>query len=582
MKSNLSSMFKSGTRGKLAGALWLLLTLGLLVAVVFPAAALADGDDGAPPLIPQAFYGYVTINGQQAPVGTLIEAFVNGVNMAGGTPYVDANGRYGDGNTFFVAGGSENGVPISFFVDGIFATTVEFHSGVATELDLAVTSQTYTLTVVSGGCCDITVSGGVQDAVAAGTTEEFTVESGTAVTLQTVATACCSFSGWKINDSTVLDTAAQLQLTVNDNVRVEAVCAELGPYTLTVISSGCCTINLSTGGSVAANQTGTFSLACGTGVTLTAAVNECCVAGGWALDGAAVQGNPITVTLNQDHEAVFTCTTAQYTVNVSAAPGGSGTVTGGGSYACGSTATLQADANPGWKFSEWSGDLSGSENPISFQVSGNMNVVANFVEDDLTIPGAIMGITLNQGWNTFSIPIKLDSSMDTWGEFKTLNELQVEIIYGYKYYEIDGEKVWLWVQQGDADFIHPLDGFYIKMQAEGRAQIVPSPNNSSPPVKTLMAGLNLVGVASLVDVDTDEYLFAVYNVPADSEFGNKGTTIGYTLVHNPPINPQDGWTNYVFLRDHTDVPLMKVGKAYWVNMMHEGELMGWTSTPLIP
>ena len=40
---------------------------------------------------------------------------------------------------------------------------------------------------------------------------------------------------------------------------------------------------------------------------------------------------------------------------------------------------LAADPDPGWEFSHWSGDLSGTANPASITMDGNKLVIANFV-----------------------------------------------------------------------------------------------------------------------------------------------------------------------------------------------------------
>lgn len=589
MKYNSSSMFKSGTRRRLAGAIWLLLSLGLLVAMVLPAVpALAT------PNLPHCFWGSVTINGVNAPVGTMVYAKINGVSYADCA--VDSAGKYSvsvpgdDPDEVFGPGiqGGVNGDIIHFFVGNVEAATATFITGgppptYLTVLNLAITQQlTYGLTVNAGSCCPINVSGGAQGTIEAGGSHQYTVNNGATVILQAMTTACSVFDGWEINGSAQLNTANPLQTSINCDTTITAHCTALGPYNLKVTSSGCCPITVSGGaiGTVAAGNWQNFSVNCGSQVTLTATTSACCTAVGWVVDSAPVQGNPITVSMNQAHEAVFTCTVVSYTVNTSVLPEGSGTVSGGGSYNCGSTATLQASANPGWEFTGWSGDLSGAQNPADLQVTGsNKSVVANFTQvgPDLSIPGAILGIPLDEGWNTFSIPIKLDSNgptkMDTWGEFKALNGLQADIMYRYAY--DSSLKVWLWQQVANADVLQPLEGYYVKMAESGLAQIVPNEGQSGPPAKSLIPGLNLIGVASLVDVDLASYLFTIYDVPSDGGF-----TTGYTLVHNPPINTPNDWSNNIYLRGGSNVPTMKVGKAYWVNMQHPGDLVGRTSTPL--
>ncbi len=50
----------------------------------------------------------------------------------------------------------------------------------------------------------------------------------------------------------------------------------------------------------------------------------------------------------------------------------------GGTYNAGTQVTMTATADPGHQFDNWSGDASGSTNPITVTVNSNMNVTANF------------------------------------------------------------------------------------------------------------------------------------------------------------------------------------------------------------
>ena len=74
-----------------------------------------------------------------------------------------------------------------------------------------------------------------------------------------------------------------------------------------------------------------------------------------------------------------------YNVTTSAAPIAGGTVTGWGSYASGSTATLTATRAIGYVFTGWSGDASGTTSPVSVVVNANKNVIANFVATSYTL-----------------------------------------------------------------------------------------------------------------------------------------------------------------------------------------------------
>ncbi len=91
-----------------------------------------------------------------------------------------------------------------------------------------------------------------------------------------------------------------------------------------------------------------------------------------------------TFVVNSDRtlQAFFRYVPPTYTINASASPSAGGTVTGAGSYSEGSTATLQAAANNGFNFVNWTeGVQQVSTNAnYSFTVTGNRTLVANFVQ----------------------------------------------------------------------------------------------------------------------------------------------------------------------------------------------------------
>lgn len=97
--------------------------------------------------------------------------------------------------------------------------------------------------------------------------------------------------------------------------------------------------------------------------------------------------NPYSFTLERDITVIAICTANNYTVSTSVDPVSSGTVSGGGSYAYGSSCTLTATPAAGYNFSSWS--VSGAEvstsNPYTFTVNSNVSVVANFALGSHTI-----------------------------------------------------------------------------------------------------------------------------------------------------------------------------------------------------
>ena len=76
-----------------------------------------------------------------------------------------------------------------------------------------------------------------------------------------------------------------------------------------------------------------------------------------------------------------------FTITVSSNNNSYGTVSGGGSYYNGSTATLTATANTGYRFKQWQDG--NTDNPRSVTVSGNATYTAEFEKTTFTISGTV-------------------------------------------------------------------------------------------------------------------------------------------------------------------------------------------------
>jgi uncharacterized repeat protein (TIGR02543 family) len=79
---------------------------------------------------------------------------------------------------------------------------------------------------------------------------------------------------------------------------------------------------------------------------------------------------------------------SQYSLAVNSTPSGSGSVTVNPSqptYNSGQQVTLTAVPNTGYTFASWSGDASGTTNPLTVTMTGNKTVTANFT----AIPGTL-------------------------------------------------------------------------------------------------------------------------------------------------------------------------------------------------
>ena len=148
-----------------------------------------------------------------------------------------------------------------------------------------------------------------------------------------------------------------------DDVRVEAT--GVNEYTITTA------VNPAGAGTV--EGAGVYPQ--GASTYLTATPNT-----GWTFShwNDGITTNPRSITVNGD--ATYTAHFLQqnYTITVAADPPQGGTVSGGGSYHYGDTATLTATANSGYQFQAWSDGS--TQNPHPVTVTGNADYKAIFSE----------------------------------------------------------------------------------------------------------------------------------------------------------------------------------------------------------
>ncbi len=104
---------------------------------------------------------------------------------------------------------------------------------------------------------------------------------------------------------------------------------------------------------------------------------------GWEGD---LTGNDTEVTLQVTHEkrvtAVFSLITYPLATTVEGGIGGSilvQTVPTADGYVIGTEVGVRADAGEGYRFSHWSGDASGSQNPLTIVLDSARQVTAHFV-----------------------------------------------------------------------------------------------------------------------------------------------------------------------------------------------------------
>jgi gingipain R len=160
---------------------------------------------------------------------------------------------------------------------------------------------------------------------------------------------------------------------------------EVEDYTANI--SGVCTqftltTNVVGNGSISLNPPG-GTYCEGTEVTLTAVPDAGWQFDGWSGDLSGTQ-NPATITMGSNKNVTATFSQLpvnQYSLTVNTTGQGSVTLNpSGGVYDEGTVVTLTAVPDSGWKFDNWSGDLSGSTNPTTITMNANKTVTANFSE----------------------------------------------------------------------------------------------------------------------------------------------------------------------------------------------------------
>jgi len=241
----------------------------------------------------------------------------------------------------------------------------------------------------------------------------------------------------------------------------------------------------------------------------------------------------------------------------------------------------------------WWGDISGPKEQ-NWNPGGTGNTVVGSVayepwltrrfqtalDDNIAYFGFAM-VHLSTGWNVFSTPIALDPACDTWGEYIDLGD-GLNIYATSPAYRFNAQTQ-LYVALTDDYVLKPCDAIYVRMASADTASILYSPNVSVPS-KQLYAGWNLIGLAYL-GMQQGEVggLKASQALVSVEQVG--GGLAGYKVVVCPPIN-QPGWiyTGGAIADWNGDGNApngwMLRTYGYWVFMLNDGTLAGFTFTPM--
>ena len=206
--------------------------------------------------------------------------------------------------------------------------------------------------------------------------------SGTSVTVVATQNIGYTFTNWiDVSTGTIASTSASYTFVLSANRTLVANFA-VNTYTLNTTAVNGTVVNNP-------NQT-TYNY--GTTVQLTATGATGFTFTSWSGD-ATGSSNPLTVsmTANKNITANFT---AGFTLNVTAVNGTVVKNPNQTAYSSGTTVQLTATPNAGFTFTSWSGDATGTTNPLSIIMTANKNVTANFVA---VTPAVALGSIANFG-----------------------------------------------------------------------------------------------------------------------------------------------------------------------------------------
>ncbi|MFK7949167.1 MAG: CARDB domain-containing protein [Saprospiraceae bacterium] len=266
------------------------------------------------------------------------------------------------------------------------------------------TQQQYNITTSANPTAGGTTSGGG------------TYLDGSSVTVIATPNSGWAFGSWEENGNTVSSNATYTFI-VGSNRTLTATFVQQ-QYTITTNASP---LN---GGSITGG--GTYNG--GSSATLTATPNSGWVFDSWKENGVTVSNNAtyiFTVTGNRTLDATFV--QQQYTISMNASPTNGGTMTGGGTYNSGSSATVTAISSPGWMFAAWqeNGSTVWTDSVYTFVVTSDRTFDVLF-DLDVSANGLLNDVEINVSPNPTSDLVNIVIEHPTFD----FDKIQVYNIHG--------------------------------------------------------------------------------------------------------------------------------------------------------
>jgi hypothetical protein len=267
-----------------------------------------------------------------------------------------------DGTSFDQLTGIFSGTPTKA---GVFTFTIE-----VADTTGAFVSKQYTVTIPGIAPATSTITTRASPAEGGTTAGDGVFGNGTQVTVAASHSPGYAFVVWTEGGVNVSNNAVY-PFTANGDRTVVANFAPVYVITTTATPA------------LGGTTTGDGTYFSGDSVTVQATANAGYTFLHWTEAGNLVSssaGYTFTASAARDLTAEFARIT--YTINTSAAPVAGGTVSGSGTYNSGDNVTVQATANAGFQFTNWTegGNTVSTSASYSFNAAANRNLVANFVQ----------------------------------------------------------------------------------------------------------------------------------------------------------------------------------------------------------
>ncbi len=198
--------------------------------------------------------------------------------------------------------------------------------------------------------------------------------AGANVTVTATPNSGYTFTNWTEGLNTVsTDSIYAFQLDAGRNLVANFTAIAADTYTLNVTAVNGTVLKVPFKTTYKSGEIVVLTPTAATGYTFT----------GWTGDATGSQ-NPLPVTMNENKNITANFTTISgetFTLNVTAANGTVAKVPVKPAYISGEIVVLTPTAATGYTFTGWTGDATGSQNPLSVTMNANKNITANFTEN---------------------------------------------------------------------------------------------------------------------------------------------------------------------------------------------------------